>query len=88
MIILSLNFSQFILPYCLQGKFDDHSEWGVCQVGTSASFVKTEDRMSDGEKDLALFGAPGDKTGLFDFIFILRCTPFGYLYLLSFHLTT
>ncbi len=44
-----------------QDGFDDHAEWGVCQVGTSASFVNSEDKMSDGETDLALFGAPGDK---------------------------
>lgn len=38
--------------------FDDHAQWGVCQVGASASFVKRKDLHED-EEDLALFGAPG-----------------------------
>ena len=42
-----------------KGAFDDHAEWGVCQVGTSACFVKSSDKVVEGETDLALFGAPG-----------------------------
>ena len=38
--------------------FDDHAQWGVCQVGTAAAFVKDEDLEAD-DGDLALFGAPG-----------------------------
>ncbi|XP_059094879.1 integrin alpha-PS1-like isoform X2 [Tigriopus californicus] len=38
--------------------FDNHAQWGVCQLGTAASFVKDED-LSDNDQDLALFGAPG-----------------------------
>ena len=38
-----------------KGNFDDHAEWGVCQVGTSATFVRDELE----EDNLALFGAPG-----------------------------
>lgn len=37
--------------------FDDHARWGMCQLGTSAAFVRKED-AEQGE-DLALFGAPG-----------------------------
>ena len=37
--------------------FDDHAEWGVCQVGTSATFVQDNDLEED--ENLALFGAPG-----------------------------
>ena len=38
--------------------FDNHAEWGVCQVGTAAAFVKPEDLDAE-DGDLALFGAPG-----------------------------
>ena len=39
--------------------FDDHAQWGVCQVGTAATFVKEEDIEEEADQDLALFGAPG-----------------------------
>ncbi len=38
--------------------FDDHAQWGVCQLGASATFVRQHDREED-DGDLALFGAPG-----------------------------
>lgn len=39
-----------------KGNFDDHAEWGVCQVGAAATFVEDVD---GGGEDIALFGAPG-----------------------------
>ena len=40
--------------------FDDHAQWGVCQVGVAAKFVRPEDLGSGGASDdLAIFGAPG-----------------------------
>ena len=42
-----------------KGAFDDHAEWGVCQVGTAAAFVKPQDKVVEDEADMALFGAPG-----------------------------
>ena len=40
--------------------FEDHSQWGVCQLGVAAHFVDREDSEdSNGNGDLALFGAPG-----------------------------
>ncbi len=47
-----------------RGAFDDHAEWGACQVGAAAEFVRREvlgpsaGREQDGG-DLAVFGAPG-----------------------------
>ena len=41
-----------------RGAFDDHAEWGVCQVGAAAAFVRKED-LEEEDGDLALFGAPG-----------------------------
>ncbi|CAB4054864.1 ITGA7 [Lepeophtheirus salmonis] len=41
----------------VKGNFDDHSTWGVCQLGTSAGFVGDSGSIS--EESLALFGAPG-----------------------------
>ena len=42
----------------LKYDFDNHAKWGVCQLGTAATFV---DRAEESESDsnLALFGAPG-----------------------------
>ena len=42
----------------LQHDFDKHAKWGVCQLGTSATFVDRSD-LSESDSDLALFGAPG-----------------------------
>lgn len=42
-----------------KGNFDDHAEWGVCQVGASATFVEASDISDESDLDLALFGAPG-----------------------------
>ena len=51
-----------------KGNFDDHAEWGVCQVGTSATFVRDELE----EDNLALFGAPGNVTRLSTIVKILE----------------
>ena len=41
--------------------FEDHSQWGVCQLGVAAHFVDREDSedSNGNDGDLALFGAPG-----------------------------
>ena len=56
-----------VVREAMQGKklsvihnFEDHNKYGVCQVGTSVSWIKSHTNSSSGGgQDTALFGAPG-----------------------------